>query len=91
MTQDELVDVLVAEIEDGNEEFVTSLRDRARDQLAAGGGQLAPLTEASLNGKTFRRDVRLDCVEVLHACRIALAQADGSAVQTTSLDFSTGL
>lgn len=88
MTADDLLDVLIDEIADDNTAFVTSLLATARAKIAAGGGLVAPLTSASLNGKNFNRDVRLDAVQVARVCRLALAHAEGGGVSATTLDFS---
>lgn len=88
MTTAELTEFLIAEIEAGNRSFVQQLLQSARAQILAGGGQIAPMTNASSGGKSFTRDVKMSCAEVAKACRAALDSAGPAGVPATGLDFS---
>lgn len=68
-----------------------TLLAKALAKIAKGGGQLAPLNNASLNGKSFSREIRLDAVQVADICQSALDETDGvgsSATGVTLPDFS---
>lgn len=90
MSVNEFTQVLVAEIEaDENTDFVMALLADARAAITSGKGTIASLTSSSLNGKAFTRTVDLSPVQVLQACRAALAIAAGvdDQVSATSPDF----
>jgi hypothetical protein len=88
VTADALIEVLIAQIDAGNEAWVDALLAKALQKIADGGGMIAPLTGTGLNGKNFNREVRLDAVQVAQACQLAKAHACGNDVSSTSLDFS---
>ncbi len=89
MTAADLLDILSDEIADGNIAFVNNLLDQARAQIAAGGGEIAPLLSGNVNAKSFSRTVRMDAAQVARVCRQAIADAgDGGPVVSTGLDFS---
>lgn len=93
MTTGELTDFLIAEITaTDSTDFVNDLLSKAKAQILAGGGLIAPLIGGSLNGKSFNRNLRLDAVQVATACRAALDYAaegeDQKGVSCARMDFS---
>lgn len=92
MTSGEFTEFLIDEIESGNAAFVTNLLTAARAKISAGGGQIAPLVGAALNGKNFNRQIEMNCAVVAKCCRDAIkATADDQTngpVSGTRLDFS---
>lgn len=85
-----LQDFLIAEVEEGNVDFVNQLLELARAKVLAGGGELAPLDQGTINGKNFQRVIRLDAAEVAAACREALRHSDPSYGPITFVDFGGG-
>ncbi len=79
---------LIAEVEEGNSDFVTQLLDLARAKILAGGGEIAPLERGSLMEDEFAQNVRMDAAEVAAACREALRYADANYSPITFVDFS---
>ena len=92
MTASEFTDFLVAEIKDGNADFVIDLLAAAKAKITAGGGQIAPLISGALNGKSFNRELSMDAAVVAKCCRDAIRETadegDKAPVSSTGLDFS---
>lgn len=86
MTSSALLEFLQGEIDDGNAPFVRTLLAQAKGRILAGKGEIAPILQATLNGKTVQRAPQMNCVEFARICRQALAGAD--AAPATTLDFS---
>ncbi|HKP92974.1 MAG TPA: hypothetical protein VJS88_03685 [Chthoniobacterales bacterium] len=96
MTVADLTDFLVADAQAADPDspdltFINAMLTAAKDKMTGGKGEVAPLTEGSVGGKTWARNIRLSALEVAAACRAALdfLNEDGEqAVSGTNLDFS---
>ncbi len=91
MTAAEFTEFLIAEINAGNETFVTDLLAAAKVKITAGGGLIAPLVSAAENGKSFNRELKMDAATVAKCCRDALLETsedeDDQPVSGTAFDF----
>lgn len=90
MTADDFVNVLVAEMEaDGNTSFVDKLLTDARAQVLKGKGTVGSFTSASMNGKSFARQVDFSAADMVSICRRALNAYKGieDEVSSTRPDF----
>ena len=92
MTAADFTEFLVAEIEAGNQTYVTGLLTAAKAKITAGGGEILPMVGASANGKSFNRELRMDCATVAKCCRDALIETaaddeDSGPVSATAFDF----
>ena len=76
MNRSDFIAFLVAEIEAGNSAYVDTLLASAKAAILAGGGNIAPLTSSSLNGKSFSKTLEMNCAEVASACRAAILACD---------------
>jgi len=71
--------------------FINTMLTAAKAKISGGKGEVAPLTEASVGGKTWARDIRLSSLDVARACREALdylANDGAGHSPVTFLDFS---
>src|SRR4051794_7497791 len=90
MTLAEFRQYLIDEVEDGNAAWVRARLEEARDRIAAGKGQIAPMTNAAGNGTSFSKTIEFSCVEVAAACRAALKSVDGASGSITVPNFGAG-
>ncbi|WP_395736288.1 hypothetical protein [Prosthecobacter sp.] len=94
MTVESFALVLVAEMEaDQSTALVDAILKAARKKLLQGNGTVGTLIQSGVNGKTFQRQVDLDCAQVIDACRRALKMylndgEDDDQVSATYPDFS---
>jgi len=75
--------------ERGNTNWLIALRDKAFDKIAAGGGEVGFITQATLNGKTGQQERVMDAQELFSACQAALRRYRGQEVSVTYADFSS--
>lgn len=94
MTVEAFATLLVQEMEaDQSTAFVDTLIRDARAAIKAGKGTVASLVSSGVNGKSFGRQVHLTALDILAACRSALAQYlndgdDDLTVASSRPDFS---
>ena len=90
MTTGAFTDFLIAEIDSsGDTAFVEKLLADAKLKILAGGGELAPLTQGTFNGRNVQRTLRMDAADVASACRAALdyTAEDQKGVSCSRMDF----
>ncbi|HEX8313025.1 MAG TPA: hypothetical protein VF614_17000 [Chthoniobacteraceae bacterium] len=89
MPSDSFVQALVdlAE-EEGSEALIVQMRNDALAKIGAGGGEVAILTSATVNGKSGEQQPVMDATELFEACQAALRRYRGQEVRLTYCDFS---
>jgi hypothetical protein len=85
-----IADALAVDPDNPDLTFINTLLTNAKAKISGGKGEVAPLTEGSVGGKTWQREIKLSALEVAAACRTALdfLDEDEKAVSGTNLDFS---
>jgi hypothetical protein len=90
-----LVDFLVADAvavdpDSPDLTFINALLAAAKNKITGGKGEVAPLTQGMVGGKTWMREIKLSALEVASACRAALdfLNENELGVSGTNLDFS---
>jgi hypothetical protein len=91
----DLIDFLVADALAVNPNspdltFINALLANAKSKITGGKGEVAPLTQGMVGGKTWMREIKLSALEVAAACQAALdlLNEDEPGVSGTNLDFS---
>ncbi len=68
--------------------WLRGIRNQCLAKVAAGGGEIAFVTQAIQNGKQGTQEARLDCAELLGAVSRALHLLQDTGVSLTYVDFS---
>lgn len=90
----DLTEFLIADAQDSDPvdlDYINGLLAEAKAKITGGKGEVAPLREGSVGGKTWARDVQLSAIQVAQACRRALAylaESEGAGSPVTFIDFS---